>query len=79
MLPLCLPDTQGGEVISRQGLVTGWAPVPDPRIGAEEQARVGVVHLADVVPCEQQYARNGVPVSVTDNMLCGRQKPDYSP
>ncbi|XP_062317947.1 inactive serine protease PAMR1 [Osmerus eperlanus] len=79
VLPLCLPDTQGGEVISRQGLVTGWAPTPDPRIGAEEQARVGVVHLADVVPCEQQYARNGVPVSVTDNMLCGRQKPDYSP
>ncbi|XP_064785804.1 inactive serine protease PAMR1-like isoform X1 [Oncorhynchus masou masou] len=79
VLPLCLPDIQGGEVTSREGLVTGWAPLPDPRIGEEEQARVGVQHLADVVPCEQQYARKGVPVSVTDNMLCGRQRPDYSP
>ncbi|KAM6961112.1 inactive serine protease PAMR1 [Aplochiton taeniatus] len=79
VLPLCLPGTQGGEVASRRGLVTGWSPLPDPALGAEEQARVGTVHLADVVPCEQQYARNGVPVSVTDNMLCGRQKPDYGP
>lgn len=79
VLPLCLPDTQGEEVTSREGLVMGWAPLPDPRIGEEERARVGVQHLADVVPCEQQYARNGVPVSVTDNMLCGRQRPDYGP
>jgi hypothetical protein len=79
VLPLCLPDIQGREVTSREGLVTGWAPLPDPRIGEEEQARVGVQHLADVVPCEQQYARKGVPVSVTDNMLCGRQRPNYSP
>uniref|UniRef100_A0A8C8FXZ8 Inactive serine protease PAMR1 n=1 Tax=Oncorhynchus tshawytscha TaxID=74940 RepID=A0A8C8FXZ8_ONCTS len=79
VLPLCLPDTQGEEATSRKGLVMGWAPLPDPRIGEEERARVGVQHLADVVPCEQQYARNGVPVSVTDNMLCGRQRPDYGP
>uniref|UniRef100_A0A674DI29 Inactive serine protease PAMR1 n=1 Tax=Salmo trutta TaxID=8032 RepID=A0A674DI29_SALTR len=79
VLPLCLPDTQGEEVTSREGLVMGWAPLPDPWIGEEERARVGVQHLADVVPCEQQYARNGVPVSVTDNMLCGRQRPDYGP
>uniref|UniRef100_UPI003AAE62F1 inactive serine protease PAMR1 n=1 Tax=Centroberyx gerrardi TaxID=166262 RepID=UPI003AAE62F1 len=79
VLPLCLPDVQGGEVVSRRGLVTGWSPLPDADLGADEQARVGVVHLADVVPCEQQYARNGVPVSVTDNMLCGSQKPDYGP
>ncbi|KAJ8003028.1 hypothetical protein DPEC_G00165110 [Dallia pectoralis] len=79
VLPICLPDTQGGELTTKQGLVTGWAPLPDPRIGVDERARVGVQHLADVVPCEQQYARSGVPVSVTDNMLCGRQRPDYSP
>ncbi|KAM4618850.1 inactive serine protease PAMR1 [Polymixia lowei] len=77
VLPLCLPDAQGGEVTARRGLVTGWSPIPDAAAAAEERARVGVVHLADVVPCEQQYARNGVPVSVTDNMLCGSQKPDY--
>ncbi|XP_075996788.1 inactive serine protease PAMR1 [Genypterus blacodes] len=79
VLPVCLSHSQEGEAISDHGLVTGWSPLSDPSLGADEKARVGLVHLADVVPCEQQYARNGVPVSVTDNMLCGSQKPDYGP
>ncbi|KAK1887627.1 Inactive serine protease PAMR1 [Dissostichus eleginoides] len=79
VLPLCLSESQGEEVSSEQGLVTGWSPLPDPSLGPDEKARVGLVHLADVVPCEQQYARNGVPVGVTDNMLCASQKPDYEP
>lgn len=77
VLPLCLSDSQGEEVTAGQGLVTGWSPLPDSNLGPDEKARVGLVHLTDVVPCEQQYARNGVPVSVTDNMLCASQKPDY--
>ncbi|XP_074533809.1 inactive serine protease PAMR1 [Halichoeres trimaculatus] len=79
VLPLCLSDSQGEEVTTGQGLVTGWSPFPDSNLGPDERARVGLVRLADVVPCEQQYARNGMPVSVTDNMLCGSQKPDYGP
>ncbi|XP_051915991.1 inactive serine protease PAMR1 isoform X2 [Hippocampus zosterae] len=77
--PLCLSDIPGEGEMSGQGLVTGWSPLPDSGLGAEEKARVGLVHLADIVPCEQQYARNGVPVSVTDNMLCASQKPNYGP
>ncbi|KAG7246784.1 hypothetical protein CRUP_007069, partial [Coryphaenoides rupestris] len=79
ILPICLPDVQGGpgSAVSGEGLVTGWSPLPDPAPGDDERARVGVVRLADVVPCEQQYARNGAPVSVTDNMLCASHKPDY--
>ncbi|XP_060932611.1 inactive serine protease PAMR1 [Limanda limanda] len=76
--PLCFSETPG-EVTSGHGLVTGWSPLPDSSLGADEKARVGLVRLADVVPCEQQYARNGVPVSVTENMLCASQKPDYGP
>uniref|UniRef100_A0A3B5AEV3 Inactive serine protease PAMR1-like n=1 Tax=Stegastes partitus TaxID=144197 RepID=A0A3B5AEV3_9TELE len=79
VLPICLSEYQEDIVASGQGLVTGWSPLPDSNLGLDERARVGLVHLADVVPCEQQYARNGVPVSVTDNMLCASQKPDYSP
>ncbi|XP_054475946.1 inactive serine protease PAMR1 isoform X2 [Anoplopoma fimbria] len=79
VLPLCLSDSQEDEVDSGQGLVTGWSPLPDSSLGPDEKARVGLVHLADVVPCERQYARNGVPVSVTDNMLCASHKPDYEP
>nr|XP_057931994.1 inactive serine protease PAMR1-like [Doryrhamphus excisus] len=79
VLPLCLSDSQSEAEISGQGLVTGWSPLPDSGLGADEKARVGLVHLADIVPCEQQYARNGVPISVTENMLCASQKPDYGP
>uniref|UniRef100_A0A8C3B3G6 Inactive serine protease PAMR1 n=1 Tax=Cyclopterus lumpus TaxID=8103 RepID=A0A8C3B3G6_CYCLU len=79
VLPLCLSDSQGEEVTNEQGLVTGWSPLPDSSLGPDEKARVGLVHLADVVPCERQYARNDVPVSVTDNMLCASHKPDYEP
>ncbi|TKS73256.1 Inactive serine protease PAMR1 [Collichthys lucidus] len=79
VVPLCLSDSLGEDVTSGQGLVTGWSPMPDSSLGPDEKARVGFVHLADVVPCEHQYARNGVPVSVTDNMLCASQKPDYVP
>ncbi|XP_037538649.1 inactive serine protease PAMR1 [Nematolebias whitei] len=78
VLPLCLPESQE-EDTSGHGLVTGWSPLPDSSLGTDEKARVGLVHLADIVPCEQQYARNGVPVSVTDNMLCASQKPNYKP
>ncbi|XP_041853544.1 inactive serine protease PAMR1 isoform X2 [Melanotaenia boesemani] len=79
VLPICLSENQEKEVTPGQGLVTGWSPLPDPSLGPDEKARVGMVHLTDIVPCEQQYARNGVPVSVTDNMLCASQKPDYRP
>uniref|UniRef100_A0A3P9CNI2 Inactive serine protease PAMR1 n=1 Tax=Maylandia zebra TaxID=106582 RepID=A0A3P9CNI2_9CICH len=79
VLPLCLSENQEEDLTSTQGLVTGWSPMPESSLGPDEKARVGLVHLADVVPCEQQYARNGVPVSVTDNMLCASQKPDYGP
>ncbi|XP_072241635.1 inactive serine protease PAMR1 [Leuresthes tenuis] len=79
VLPLCLSESQEKEVTSGQGLVTGWYPLPDSSLGPDEKARVGLVHLADIVPCEQQYARNGVPISVTDNMLCASQKPNYRP
>lgn len=79
VLPLCLSENQEEDLTSTQGLVTGWSPMAESNLGPDEKARVGLVHLADVVPCEQQYARNGVPVSVTDNMLCASQKPDYGP
>lgn len=79
VLPLCLSENQEEDLTSTQGLVTGWSPMPESSLGPDEKARVGLVYLADVVPCEQQYARNGVPVSVTDNMLCASQKPDYGP
>lgn len=77
VLPLCLSDGLDSDLSSGKGLVTGWSPLPSPSVGTGEKAQVGLVHLTDIVPCENQYARKGVPVSVTDNMLCGSQKPDY--
>ncbi|XP_035252083.1 inactive serine protease PAMR1 isoform X2 [Anguilla anguilla] len=79
VLPVCLPLRQGGEVIAQQAYVVGWSILPDARgeTGAAdaETARAGLIQLGDVVDCEQQYAQQGAPVSITDNMLCGRQHP----
>uniref|UniRef100_A0A672P7U1 Inactive serine protease PAMR1 n=1 Tax=Sinocyclocheilus grahami TaxID=75366 RepID=A0A672P7U1_SINGR len=73
VLPICLPDARDTVEDSRQRMVTGWSLLPDQKAGDAEKARVGRVILGDVVQCEQQYASYGVPISVSENMLCGRQ------
>uniref|UniRef100_W5K8I5 Inactive serine protease PAMR1 n=1 Tax=Astyanax mexicanus TaxID=7994 RepID=W5K8I5_ASTMX len=77
--PVCLPRMQGGEVTAQQAFITGWsAPHQHHGPTAEPGSRVaqtGVVELADVAHCERQYSQQGIPVSISDNMLCGRQHP----
>ncbi|XP_043090442.1 inactive serine protease PAMR1 isoform X2 [Puntigrus tetrazona] len=73
VLPICLPDAHNIVEDSRHGMVTGWSLLPDQKAGDAEKARVGRVILGDIVQCEQQYANYGVPISVSENMLCGRQ------
>ncbi|KAG9337005.1 hypothetical protein JZ751_029922 [Albula glossodonta] len=75
VLPVCLPAKQGGEVTARQAYVVGWSILPGSQGEEDEMARAGLVELGDVVQCERQYAQEGAPVSITDNMLCGRQHP----
>ncbi|KAJ8343172.1 hypothetical protein SKAU_G00305010 [Synaphobranchus kaupii] len=81
VLPVCLPARQGGEVTARQAYVVGWSILPDRAqtgVAGEddgETARAGLIELGDVVECERQYAQQGAPVTITDNMLCGRQHP----
>ncbi|XP_066513794.1 inactive serine protease PAMR1-like [Hoplias malabaricus] len=76
--PVCLPHIQGGEVTAQQAYITGWSvaaqqePPPDTD---SEVARTGLVELADVAHCEKQYAQEGIPITISDNMLCGRQHP----
>lgn len=74
--PICLPNAQGTVEDSRQVMVTGWSLLPDQKTGNFEKARVGRVMLGDIVHCEQQYANYGLPISVSENMLCGRQGAD---
>lgn len=64
-----------------EGAQGGGKGVAGMGLGVEEErARVGRVQLAsDAAQCERQYARNGMPISVTENMFCGRQQPDASP
>lgn len=73
ILPICLPDAHETTEDIRQGIVMGWSLLRDQKAGDMEKARAGHVMLGDVVPCEQQYASYGVPISVSENMLCGRQ------
>ncbi|XP_047015847.1 inactive serine protease PAMR1 isoform X2 [Ictalurus punctatus] len=81
ILPICLPTAHDAEeeALPRQAIVTGWSLIPDASIGESEKARVGTVMLGDVVHCEQQYAQYGLPISVSENMLCGRLGPGISP
>ncbi|KAK1802251.1 hypothetical protein P4O66_021920, partial [Electrophorus voltai] len=78
VFPVCLPHVQGGEVTTKQAYITGWPaadlhnPSPDTD---SEVAHTGVIELGNVAQCERQYAQQGVPISITDNMLCGRQHP----
>lgn len=73
VLPMCLPDAHETIEDSRQRMVTGWSLLLDQKAGVAEKACVGHVILGDIVQCEQQYANYGVPISVSENMLCGRQ------
>ncbi|KPP59946.1 inactive serine protease PAMR1-like [Scleropages formosus] len=77
VLPVCLPEAQIGQVAPQHAFVLGWSILPaEGGAGAtNETVRAGLVELADVVSCERQFARHGVSVGVTDNMLCGRQHP----
>ncbi|KAI7811572.1 putative inactive serine protease PAMR1-like [Triplophysa rosa] len=71
VLPICLPDETTEDI--RLSIVMGWSLLRDQQDGDMEKARAGHVMLGDIVPCEQQYANYGVPISVSENMLCGRQ------
>uniref|UniRef100_A0A671MKQ5 Peptidase domain containing associated with muscle regeneration 1 n=1 Tax=Sinocyclocheilus anshuiensis TaxID=1608454 RepID=A0A671MKQ5_9TELE len=74
--PVCLPYWQGGEVTAKQAFLTGWPVAGQHRAHTDsEVARTGLIELADVVKCERQFSKHGVPISMTDNMLCGRQHP----
>uniref|UniRef100_A0A672LCI1 Peptidase domain containing associated with muscle reration 1 n=1 Tax=Sinocyclocheilus grahami TaxID=75366 RepID=A0A672LCI1_SINGR len=74
--PVCLPYRQGGEVIAKQAFLTGWPVAGQHRAHTDSEAtRTGLIELADVVKCERQFSKHNVPISITDNMLCGRQHP----
>lgn len=74
--PVCLPYRQGGEVTAKQAFLTGWPVAGQDRAHTDsEAARTGLIELSDVVKCERQFSKHGVPISMTDNMLCGRQHP----
>ncbi|XP_066557144.1 inactive serine protease PAMR1 isoform X2 [Amia ocellicauda] len=75
VLPICLPSAQGGEITALKGYVMGWSILSELSPPDNETTRVGPIQLADVVECEHQYAQNGLSVSITDNMFCGRELP----
>ncbi|TRZ04415.1 hypothetical protein DNTS_013284 [Danionella cerebrum] len=74
--PVCLPSLQGGEVIAKQAFLSFWHITDhQPEQSHPEAAQTGLIELADVRNCERQYSEHGLPISLTDNMLCGRQHP----
>ncbi|XP_062405884.1 inactive serine protease PAMR1 [Sardina pilchardus] len=76
VMPVCLPRLQGGEVTAQQGYAIDWAlPESSAQDDTAVSAQTGLIELSDVLQCERQYSLNGLPVAITDNMLCGRQHP----
>lgn len=76
--PVCLPHLQGGEVTTKQAFLTGWPITGQHRSESNadsDVARTGLIEFGDVVKCEKQFSKHGVAISITDNMLCGRQHP----
>ncbi len=74
--PVCLPRLQGGELTAKQAFLTGWPVASQHRAHTDSKtAQTGLIELADVVKCERQFSKHSVPISMTDNMLCGRQHP----
>lgn len=74
VMPVCLPRLQGGEVTAQQGYVIDWS-LPEDTAQRTASVSAGLVELSDVVQCERQYSHKGLPVAITDNMLCGHQHP----
>ncbi|XP_053085585.1 inactive serine protease PAMR1 isoform X2 [Pangasianodon hypophthalmus] len=72
--PVCLPRLQGGELSVNQAYITGWS-VARKHETHSQVAQTGMIELTDVLQCERQYTKQGLPNSITDNMLCGRQHP----
>ncbi|KAI5088644.1 inactive serine protease PAMR1-like [Silurus meridionalis] len=72
--PVCLPRLQEGELPVNQAYITGWSVAEKQETGSQV-AQTGTIELTDVLQCERQYAKQGLPNSITDNMLCGRQHP----
>lgn len=76
VMPVCLPSLQGGEVTAQQAYAIDWSlPKDTAQRTAAVSTQTGLVELSDVMQCERQYSHNGLPIAVTDNMLCGHQHP----
>lgn len=72
--PVCLPRLQGGGLTVNQAYITGWS-VARKHETQSQVAQTGMIELTGVLRCERQYAIQGLPNRITDNMLCGRQHP----
>ncbi|XP_051779568.1 inactive serine protease PAMR1 isoform X2 [Erpetoichthys calabaricus] len=72
--PICLPEAQSVDSSQPQAFVTGWTILSEGvHVPENETTRVGAIELGDTVDCEQQYAQNGISVSITENMFCARE------
>lgn len=72
--PVCLPRLQGGKLSVNQAYITGWSLARKHETHSQV-AQTGMIELISVLQCERQYAEQGLPNSITGNMLCGRQHP----
>uniref|UniRef100_A0A4W3HTE5 Inactive serine protease PAMR1 n=1 Tax=Callorhinchus milii TaxID=7868 RepID=A0A4W3HTE5_CALMI len=78
--PVCLPS--GAQVLATSpGVVMGWhtqgiVPAAGAQPGSGNHSMgVGALQVVDSAQCERSFEEEGVFVSITENMFCGRRQP----
>lgn len=78
VLPVCLPEIQGGEVTSQQTFTMRWMSPNDQKHLSRYTplSQTKLVELGDIAQCEREFAQGGAHSTVlSHNTLCVIGKP----
>ena len=78
VLPVCLPEIQGGEVTSQEAFTVRWMSPNDQRSLSRYTplSQTKLVEFGDIAQCEREFAQGGAHSTVlSHNTLCVIGKP----
>ncbi|KAK5935664.1 hypothetical protein CgunFtcFv8_021006 [Champsocephalus gunnari] len=75
VLPVCLPNVQGGEVTAFEAYTSRWILPNDHLSGNTPSSQTRLVELVDVTQCEREFAEGRAHTTmISDNTLCVMRK-----
>ncbi|XP_044211443.1 inactive serine protease PAMR1-like [Thunnus albacares] len=78
VLPVCLPEIQGGEVMAQEAFTVEWMSPNDHKSSSRYTplSQTKLVELGDIAQCERAFAKGGAHSTVlSHNTLCVISKP----